>query len=288
VIRLGDVIEVLGTRYRIVRVAGNLTVDPNTGYLIGQPGAIRSARLVVAPLNNTGQLLRPTTSNIGEPITAQWLTQAVAASDGNRPYWTDPAPYKIFRQPTPTSAAPFQLPEAVAIDLEASGIVGEVPFHFVDANGSLTLFETPVNTPVYIMFSPEGSIERVQYNRAENNGLGSVVLNTRLDTPTANVSLLVGRRENIPASTTLDLTSGTEAEREEAKSQLNWLNLESRWVTIGAQTGSVVTTENAFVSPGTLTYIDYNGDGIDGLDRRRTQILAAQEFAREMRRLGGR
>ncbi len=30
VIRLGDVIEVLGTRYRIVRVAGNLTVDPNT------------------------------------------------------------------------------------------------------------------------------------------------------------------------------------------------------------------------------------------------------------------
>ena len=33
-----------------------------------------------------------------------------------------PPRYKILRQPTPTSAEPYQLPEGTAIDLRASGV----------------------------------------------------------------------------------------------------------------------------------------------------------------------
>jgi hypothetical protein len=141
------------------------------------------------------------------------------------------------------------------------------------------------------MFSPEGSIERVQYSRVvDTDDLSRGVDNTPV-TPSSSVSLLVGRRELIPADASLTraaLTAGSETENEIEKAKLNHLNLESRWVSIGASTGSVVTTENARVRLESLPSIDLDGDGdTDLFDQRRVEITAAQEFARSMRRIGG-
>jgi prepilin-type N-terminal cleavage/methylation domain-containing protein len=278
-LRYGDVVEALGTRYQI---SGEVNTQPSAGqtagYLGGHPGSSQpnAAKLIAIPLNNTGQALKPVYDAGGIRV-----TPALLQSGNTAPYWTEPAPYKIYRQPVPASGDPYQMPEGSAIDLEVSGIMGELPFQ-AGAN---------VISPVYIMFSPEGSIERVQYERVVIDSNGNQTRDVTPVTPSSSVSLLVGRRELIPADATLTtaaLTAGSETENEIEKAKLNHLNLESRWVSIGASTGAVVTTENARVRLDSLTPIDYNGDNnIDPLERRRSEITAAQEFARGMRRIGG-
>ena len=239
-------------------------------------------------LNDTGQAFVPVSDNEGFA-----LVPGANLNNLTPPFWTNPAPFKIIRQPVTTSGPPLQLPEGVAIDLEASGIMGRVPFHYSDENETTSLsFETPNNTPVFVMFSPDGYVERVQYDRFDIDPLGNPGLQSSKIAPTANISLLIGGRENIPAEgidfTAAAYTGLSTAERATERAKLNWLNLESRWVTIGAQTGNVVTTENSFVEPSTLAAIDFDGGGVNALDIRRTQIQAAQEYVREMRRLGGR
>ena len=71
--------------------------------------------------------------------------------------------------------------------------------------------------------------------------------------------------------------------RREMKEAVNWLRGDSRWIAIGAQSGRVVTVENAFVNPwqipiGSLLPEEY----------RNAQIQMAREFAREMTQTGGR
>ncbi len=268
VIRRGDVIEVNGNRYEIVGAFANMALDPVTEYFGGHDGSNdRPATIVARPINNSGQLIAPVWGNAGFRVTAASISAAIAVA----PYWTEPASYKILRQPVTTSAAPYALPEGVAIDLEASGVAGRIPFHFE--------MLTDNDQPIFILFTPEGSVERVQY---QTNG-GTIRI-----TPTDRISLLIGRREAIPADTNIDLIAGSEEEQQAKKNEINWLNMESRWVNIGSQSGSVVTTENAFVDMPNLTVTDFDGNGNTPLNRRRSQILAAQEFAREMRRLGGR
>jgi len=288
-IKPGDVIEVQGNRYELLALGSDVGSTVLNGFYSEahlRAGASTPTRIVAQPLNDSGQVINPVYANNGNRLTSQGLASiALDRDDRFRPYWTQPAAYKILRQPTTTSAAPYELPEGVAVDLEASGVVGEVPFHFFDDTSSKAFVnnvETENDLPIYIMFTPEGSIERVQFVRNGGRVTGA---------PTGNVSLLVGRRELIPASTTVNLTSNNETELELEKNKLNWLNLESRWVTIGAQSGSVVTTENAFVTPSLVPANDYDGDGpVDGdrLETRMGQIATAQEFAREMRRTGGR
>ncbi|QDU58266.1 pilus assembly FimT family protein [Aeoliella mucimassa] len=288
VLRVGDVVEVLGSRFRIVGTQVG-AVDPISGYLMGNAGNTTDRQVLIAQvINNTGQLLNPVSDSNGAPISSAYFMAGGFMAGGNAPpYWSEPVKYKILRQPTPTAQAPYQLPNGIAIDLEASGILGGLPFHVSNGNERDALInETPDDTPIYVMFNPEGSIERVQQKRVvkANDTLPLSVL-TR---PTNNVALLVGRRELIPAATGLNLTTGTETEIELEKAKLNWLNTESRWIVVGAQTGSVVTTENAFVNTKTLTYYDADRDGdTDDLDQRMIQIQAAQEFAREMNRSGG-
>ncbi|MGI9457353.1 MAG: pilus assembly FimT family protein [Aeoliella sp.] len=286
-IRPGDILESGGNRYELLATTNNSnrpqSLDTNGYYLAthNKRNTVHATMIVARPLNNTGQLITPVADNQGrtiDPTTGTrlmegWiqLAQQGATSPPQAPYWTEPAAYKILRQPVTTPAEPYQLPDGAAIDLEASGVMGKIPFHFA------TL--TDNDQPIFIMFTPEGSVERVQYT---TNG---PVIRT---TPTDNISLLVGRREAIAADTTLDLTAGTQEEQEAEKNKINWLNMESRWVNIGSQSGSVVTTENAYVNMQTMTTTDFDGNGDTPLNRRRSQILASQEFAREMRRTGGR
>jgi len=91
----------------------------------------------------------------------------------NQPAFGPPVPYKVFRQPTKTSAAALQLPTGAVIDLNDSG-VGNTAF------GSTT-------EPIYIMFSPNGGLHRVK----------SAALSGPVTEP---VFLLVGKRENVGAA----------------------------------------------------------------------------------------
>ena len=275
IIRIGDVVEVAGTRYRIEGVRGNITIGPR-GYLAGPNGtdpvhdgtAPVPATLIVRPINNTGQLLAPAFDNEGSRLSSRRLSSIPTPPN---PYWTEPVKYKVLRQPVITSATSYQLPSGTAIDLEASGVVGKIPFHFTGLIDN--------DQPIYVLFTPGGAVERVQY--PINGATVSIA-------PTSDIALLIGRRELIPATDAIKGFTGTESEQLAERNKINWLNLESRWVNVGSQSGSVVTTENASVDVNNLNTIDFDGNGETPLNIRRSQILAAQEFAREKQQMGGK
>jgi hypothetical protein len=206
-------------------------------------------------------------------------------------FFTEPALYKILRQPVPTSDQPHQLPEGVAIDLRASGVGIHNYFYVRRMN------DNPQG--ILIMFAPEGRVARVSYSQepihedpAEPPAFDQPIVE--------NVYLLVGKRENAappaPSSDpTLELGTFTPAPNQEQMDKLrqpiNWLSGTSRWVVIGSQSGRVVTVENALVNP--LAIIQQHTQGIGVLSEsseelRNEQILAAREFTREMSQLGGR
>jgi hypothetical protein len=249
--------------------------------------------LEALPLNDTGQMMSIAYDDVGDR-----LQDRVAVP--RNPFWTNPTSFRILRQPMPASGEPFQLPEGTAIDLRASGAAIEI-----EGTGSSTtargFFYNPdvpsapdrVNNsdPIIIMFTPEGAIERVRFN--QKNG-GNAVANNIYDTrPVSNLFLLVGRRQNAPPpelDPTIDKTLDpsfptlTDQQKQEAKETVNWLMGESRWIVIGAQSGRVVTVENAFVDPGPLaTQYTTPRDVL-----RARQIHASREFAREMVQTGGR
>jgi hypothetical protein len=205
--------------------------------------------------------------------------------------WTYPLRYKILRQPTRTSDEPYQLPEGTAIDLRASGVGSRQFFFNMDPNDSEQRVDNRFD--VTIMFAPEGRIARVAYS-LEADRESEV---ETFDEPVVdNVYLLVGRPASIQAPAirpnnndpTLAAlppagSPGSEEKLQEMRDSINWLNGNSRWVVIGAQSGRVVTVENGFVD----LYANAALGGDPG-DRRNAQILAAREFTREMSQLGGR
>jgi type II secretory pathway pseudopilin PulG len=265
-IRLGDVVEVAGNRYELT----DTDTDANGFYRAdsGDP----DGELWIRPINDTGQMIKPVYDNFGIR-----LTDPTPNATRPAPYWTETASYKILRQPMPTSALPYQLPEGTAIDLRASG-VGDDDYFYVPNK-----HDNP--SGVIIMFAPEGSVSRVYFDRQP--------LDLAFDDPVANnLFLLVGRRDIIPAppvgsDKTLDsaaITSlVTDQQRQAAREPINWLRGESRWIVIGAQSGRVVTTENAFVPLFDTTSYGANLDLA-----RNEQIRQAREFAREMTQMGGR
>ena len=71
------------------------------------------------PINDTGQMLNVEFDSRGRRMRDLPVGTNPAST---KPFWTNPAPYKILRQPMPTSDEPFQMPEGTAIDLRASGV----------------------------------------------------------------------------------------------------------------------------------------------------------------------
>lgn len=279
-IRPGDVLEVGGTRLQLLPLEDEftyLTSDDN-GYYASRDGVQSRAAVTIAcrPINDSGQQIDVKYDNTGREL----------GSSAAPPYWTRPLPYRILRQPAPASDEPYQLPEGTAIDLRASGLGADDYFYVPGLHDN--------NDPVIVMFSPEGQVSRLRYSRWP-------YVDDIFDQPVSDsLFLLVGKRENVPPDVQNDPTlrrsdlqrAATDTQRQELKRAINWLRGESRWVVIGSQSGRIVTVENAFVDP--LAIINTHASGGPGTlaesseHLRNAQILAAREFTRDMRQLGGR
>jgi len=279
-IRPGDVLEAGGTRLQLLPLEDEftyLTADDN-GYYASRDGIQSRAAVTIAcrPINDSGQQIDVRYDNAGREL----------GTTAAPPYWTRPMPYKILRQPTLASDEPYQLPEGTAIDLRASGLGADDYFYVPGLHDN--------NDPVIVMFSPEGQVSRLRYNQWP-------YVDDIFDQPVSDsLFLLVGKRENVPPDVSSDPTlrrsdlqrATTDTQRQELKRTINWLRGESRWVVIGSQSGRIVTVENAFVDP--LAIIDTYASGGPGAlaesseHLRNAQILAAREFTRDMRQLGGR
>jgi prepilin-type N-terminal cleavage/methylation domain-containing protein len=298
VVRFGDVIEINGTRYKLMSDKSDTTVYPqfdstnvffanNTGY----SGSRLVVQIVAQPLNDSGQMIDIRYDNDGYPIGPDRAAfAAVAPSPPPPPFWTNPAPYKILRQPMKTSAEPLQLPEGSAIDLRASGLGDNDYFYVPKVHDNAD--------DILIMFAPEGRVSRLAYNLDPPDTTETPPTST-FDQPVVdNILLLVGKRENAPpppvaTDPTLNSTKlppagpNREAQLKDIKKPVNWLRGESRWIVIGSQSGRVVTVENAFVDPATIIS---NNVTLPPSDEplRNAQILEAREFIHEMKQLGGR
>jgi type II secretory pathway pseudopilin PulG len=290
IIRPGDVIQIGGTRYQLLydrnitdnavpgRVDSNDFYRSNTGVL----SSTNVVQIVAQPLNDSGQMLNVRYDNDGNELPAK---------SNNPPlrYWTEPSHYEILRQPMKTSAEPLQLPESSAIDLRASG-VGDNDYFYVPAVHDN-------HEDILITFAPEGRVARLRYSLDPPDALEGLNLTT-FDQPIVdNIYLLIGKRENCPPKpvsgsdrdrtlSSSDMSGKSDEEMKKLKLPVNWLRGESRWIVIGSQSGRVVTVENAYVDPRTLAS---NNSAIQSTEQlRNLQILAAREFVKEMKQLGGR
>jgi type II secretory pathway pseudopilin PulG len=158
------------------------------------------------------------------------LVGFVDTSHGEIPPWTAQqisGPYEITRWPTKSLASPLQLPSPACIDLLWSGID---PVATTDtAAWPYPVTPSTATPPVAIMFSPNGSVDKVYVSGSTN---GKVNGNYSPVHVTSTVYLLVGRRDQVvdppnPASTvTTNLNDFT--------------NL---WVAINGNTGLIVVSE---------------------------------------------
>jgi prepilin-type N-terminal cleavage/methylation domain-containing protein len=160
--------------------------------------------------------------------------------------------YRIHRQPLGTdgdtgnsramisSSEPFQLPSGVCIDLQASGLeAGGEPQTFSD------VAQTGGNLKqVAIMFSPNGGIDGVWFNG------GTIVSNSQSGNKFADLSrifLLLGRIENQNPDPTMFVIdrNATDEKVREARTKVNWLNPDSRWMMISANDGRFNVEKNS-------------------------------------------
>ncbi|NQU25198.1 MAG: prepilin-type N-terminal cleavage/methylation domain-containing protein [Candidatus Nealsonbacteria bacterium] len=173
------------------------------------------------------------------------LTLQVDVSRGLQLPWpengeeSDPVPYKIFRSPMKSYATPMQLPGNAAIDLQFSGSED----HFLGAG---------LGGPIYIMFSPDGSVYRAYHD-------GNVHYVTE------PIYLLVGRRDRIPEPTGSELTDEVLP---------NYQDTRNFWLTLSPQTGLVTTVEVA-AGPNNTTGIP-------------ADVQDSRSLAREAQSIGGR
>jgi hypothetical protein len=144
--------------------------------------------------------------------------------------------YAIRRQPVNTSEQPLQFPRGVGIDLVASGADGlYVPRQFDEVLPIVSTKVTPLT--IGVMFSPNGSLETLYLDGVRKDGVEQVYF-------------LMGLFENgnseaqDPAD--YDFTAGTDITDDELaqrRTRINWLNADSRWVSVN-RAGRIITTEN--------------------------------------------
>lgn len=132
------------------------------------------------------------------------------------PAYANGVAYQIIRQPVRSSAPPLVLPAGTGVDLAASGF------------GTTGQFPSPLNFNPMILFAPNGGVDR------------ATLTSPQLARPMATLFLLVGRRElmNDVYRISGTLTDGNVHE------PTNNRHLDNFWVSVGYQSGLVVTAEN--------------------------------------------
>ncbi len=293
-IKLLDEIHINGTIFRFVDFDfnGNGTPTPDNipadGYYTLDFGNHRFSTFEVVPVNANGQMLA-----FQRPLSPY-------PQGSNLYYITAPQPYQIVRQPTNSSEAPYQLPAGIAIDMQGSilqdanftvqlQIGGSLPrqlrndvnFPFVGAS----LSDRDVNNQdlVGIMFTPTGAVSEIYHNGLQVTGTSRAVLllgrieNGGLTYTHADIN---DATETVTAGDWTIATNATKNDLEDLQERVNWLNLDSRFLSIITNSGRAVVSEPAFVDATV-----YGNENADVQFFR--QLEVAQGFAREMTTVGG-
>jgi prepilin-type N-terminal cleavage/methylation domain-containing protein len=163
--------------------------------------------------------------------------------------------YQVLRTPQKSSSSPMEFTGDAVVDLNSSGL----GLFRLNAAGNAMLggeFRS-ATTPVVIMFTPQGSVQRIL-----GGGVSAI--------PTSTVHLLVGRFEQMiePGIYVGNATAnplGIVYNR-------NLEDTTNLWVSIGHQTGKVITADNAWFDQGTLV----------------PALNATREFAQQAQSKGGR
>ena len=155
-----------------------------------------------------------------------------------------PVPFKIIRQPVPSAAAPLVLPRGMVIDLNDSGYTNQspgsvpalTPSNAEDKVDVFAALDTTVNvlnsgiepSPVMIMFSPGGGIQRVYHS-----AYGGTDTAGRYASPTtSSIFLMIGKWDR----------SG-EASMLPEDGLHNWQHAENLWLALNPKTGQVTVAE---------------------------------------------
>ena len=301
--KVGDIIEVAGHRLKID--------DPDAFDLPPEEEVVNGVRVDVLPgTDDTPDATKVVRyngvvyvqMNLSDPpvINFEWLdyNPNILPPKGGRTY-------KIFRTPEISSEEPFQLPRGTCIDLQASGIP-TTPMtpscchnplvNIPGGSGDETIDANLTNNDdgVAVMFGPDGSVSDYYWNQANTfdrftSGIGEgKPLNDQ-------VFFLIGRRENVPVSITTvngwnfaSQTQYSDDDLDTLRENLNWLNPDSRWLAISSQSGNVVVTENAFLNLRSPRYSPNPVDFANLMQSVPAQMTDARQFAREMKREGGR
>ena len=247
--RVGDTIDIGGNQFFIVDTPFNVgNLFPTSP----APGEIQYFGSAISPIVNVSTIECVWLNNSGQ-VAPQGLKR-----------------YKINRQPTTSAAPPYQLPASIVIDMQGSVTEGNSQGVRFPTAESLyrdrTAFAIKPTDTVGIMFSPTGGVDSVIFNGNELTSVSRVVL-------------LLGRIENGGLPTTgAAWTMGTgdsDDQLKEKQKEINWLNLDSRLLSIIASNGRAVVSEPAFVDARI-----YGADS--AVVQAEKQIEAAHEFAHEM------
>ena len=220
-LRIGDVIDVGGNIF-VIADDGDQKMDPNevdvvngVEYLLSD--GVSNTEIECVWINSSGQQLP-----VGSPGRSQQFYR----------------PYLIRRQPGNTSEQPLQFPRGIGIDLQASGAVGlSVPEQF-DEMQPIPAPPTKI-TPltISVMFSPNGSLDTLYVDGVRKDGVEQIYF-------------LMGLFENgnseAQDAADYDFTAGTsitDDELAQRRTRINWLNPDSRWVSVN-RAGRIITTDN--------------------------------------------
>lgn len=162
-----------------------------------------------------------------------------------------PATFKVLRAPKPTLAAPIGFPTGIIVDLEYSGI-NDGDFQTA-SDGTVSPIERgsdfrpdgpATQDPVFIMFSPSGSVESY---RCGGNATS----------PNGPIHFLIGKWERAGSYWTKDSNNVWERTINPAEIEDRWagddgivvrnyMDMSNYWVTVHPRTGMVSTNEVAF------------------------------------------
>ena len=295
--KVGDILEVSGSRFLI---ADRVPYDP------ALETAPNGDRLDVEPFEDDTPFFTKVVRYNGTVYvhmdkTTGLKIDLVALDQDPNPLPPNGRPYRILRTPELTSEEPYQLPRGTCIDLQGSGLpVAQRPscchnplINVTSGPGANTMDAALTNNDdgVIVMFDASGTVSQYFWNDANTQDpLARGILE---ETPiTSQVYFLIGRRENVPVPITSvdgwNLANLSEDAREDLRDSINWLNPDSRWLAISSRSGNAIVAENAFLNLRSSRYSPQTVD-LDGLmNSIPAQMADARQFAREMKREGGR